>query len=56
MKVELTNNKRRIKQHEDLRTDPQYRHLIHRSKKEILERQLNQEYQQEIKDFINGKE
>ena len=50
-------NPRKIKQHEDLRTDPQYRHMVHRSKKEVLEKQVDYEYEKELKEFIKyGKE
>ena len=44
--------RRRIKQHEDLRRDPQYRHLAHRNKAERLTRQLELEGDTEIKEYI----
>lgn len=37
----------------DLLTDPRYKHLVHRSKHEILQRQLLEEGEQEIKEYLN---
>lgn len=44
----------KIKQHEELRTNPQYRHQVHKSKKEVLHRQQTLEAEIEIKENSFG--
>jgi hypothetical protein len=43
--------KKQINQHKDLLEDPRYRHLVHRTKKEILHKQEEQEWKEELKNY-----
>lgn len=49
----LTKPKLRVKQHMDLRNDPQYRHQVHKTKSEILKKQNEKEWQEEVKSYVN---
>ncbi len=51
----MSKSRRRIKQHEDLLTDPQYRHQVHKSKKQTMNRQNEKEWQHQLLDYIHGK-
>ena len=46
--------KKPIKQHEELRGDPQYRHVVHKGKDARINKQLLKEGDIEIKEFLRG--
>lgn len=46
--------KKTIKQHEDLRQDPKYRHVVHKGKDARINKQLLKEGDLEIKEFLSG--
>ena len=43
-----------IQQHRDLLIDKQYHHKVEVSKKQILKQHLNDEYEQQIREYLSG--
>ena len=48
----MSKSRRKIKQHEDLLTDPQFRHQVHKSKKQVMNRQSEQEWKHQLQDYL----
>lgn len=46
-----TKVKRQINQHKELLEDPRYRHLVHKTKKTILIKQEEREWEEELKNY-----
>jgi hypothetical protein len=49
----LLYKKKSIKQHEDLRQDPRYKHVVHKGKDARINRQLLKEGSEMIREYLN---